>query len=241
MNIREQLHKARHGKLYCFGGGGGSSQANTSTATTTTTTTHMTDQSMTGGDNAIGINGLGNLVDKSVVNNTAFNDSSSKSFTDFSNKSTNFTDNSNRSTNFTDNSARNTDSGNSTVFTDNSNRSTTVNTTDFGSVGKSLDGMSQLSAMAVGNYGQIIKDGQAGLAAQGANSVSLLQKAFDFAGQASAADAQKYTDVIGFAKDSITKANDAFATAKDGGETKKFTIAAAAMVATVGIAFALKK
>lgn len=217
---------------YCFGGGGGSSQANTSTATTTTTSTNMLDQSMMGGDDAVGLNGNGNMVDKSVINNTAFNDTS--------NRSTNFSDASNRSTNFTDNSAR--DSGNSTVFTDNSNRSTytSVTATDFGSVGKSLDGMSQLSALAVGNYGQIVKDGQAGLLTQGANNLSLMQKAFDFAGSSSAADAQKYADVIGFAKTTIDQANDAFATAKDGGETKKFTIVAAT-VAAVGIAFALSR
>lgn len=232
-----------------LGGKGGSSQANTSTATTTTTSTNMLDQSMMGGDNAVGLNGNSNIVDKSVVNNTAFTDNSDRStkftdksdrstnFFDASNRSTNFADNSNRSTNFSDSSVR--DSNNQTIFTDNSNRSTTVNTTDFGSVSAALGGMGQLSSLAVGGYGDVIKGALAGLSTQSGNTLGAMDKAFSFAGAASAADAQKYADVIGFAKDTLKQTNEAFATAKDGGQSKVVGYAIAA-VAVVGVAFALK-
>jgi len=191
-----------------FGSKGGSSQANTSTATTTTTNTSMLDQSMMGGDDAVGLNGNGNIVDKSVVNNTAFNDSSNRS----------------------------------TTFVDSSDRSTTTNytSTDFGSVTKALDGMGKVSDTALNLSGQIVKDGIKGLADQSKDNLSVLEKAFSFASASSAADSQKYTDVLGFAKDTISKSNAAFAEAKDGGTNKTLQIAAVATVAVVGLAFALK-
>lgn len=194
-----------------LGSKGGSSQANTSTATTTNTTTNMLDQSMMGGDDAVGLNGNSNIVDKSVVNNTAF--------TDTSNRSTNFNDSSNRST---------------------VNSSTTNYTaSDFGSVTKALDGMGQNSNKALDLSGQVVKDGIAGLAAQSKDNIAVLEKAFAFAANSAAADAQKYEDVMGFAKDAISKSNAAFADAKDGGTNKAIMIAAAT-VAVVGVAFAMK-
>ncbi|QGZ37769.1 hypothetical protein IP92_02939 [Pseudoduganella flava] len=213
MNIDLYKRKARcHGRVYNLGGGGGSSQANTSTATTTTTSTNMLDQSMMGGDNAVGLNGNSNIVDKSVVNNTAF------------------TDNSNRSTNFLDSSNRSTSTTNNTTYT----------STDFGSVTKALDGMGKVSDAALTLSGQMVKDGIKGLAEQSKDNLAVLSAAFDFAKSSSAADAQKYTDVIGFAKDTITKAGDAFAEAKDGGTNKTLQIAAVASVAAIGLAIALK-
>jgi hypothetical protein len=213
MNLDVHKRKARYGRLYNFGGKGGSSQANTSTATSTNTTSTMVDQSMMGGDNAVGLNGNGNLVDKSVVNNTAF--------TDTSDRSTTFTDNSNRSST--------------------TNNTTNYTSTDFGSVSKALDGMGKVSDAAISLSGQVVKDGMAGLAAQSKDNITVLQSAFQFAQAATAADAQKYTDVIGFAKDTITKANDAFAEAKDGGTNKTLQIAAVATVAAVGLAFAMNR
>lgn len=211
MNIDLYKRKARyHGRLYNLGGKGGSSQANTSTATTTTTSTTMIDKSMQGGDNAVGLNGNSNIVDKSVVNNT--------SFTDTSNRSTNFADSSNRST----------------------TNNTTYTSTDFGSVSKALEGMGQNSAAALDLSGKIVKDGMAGLAVQSKDNLAVLDRAFAFASSSSAADAQKYTDVLGFAKDTISKSNAAFAEAKDGGTNKTLQIAAVATVAVVGLAFALK-
>ncbi|AVR96894.1 hypothetical protein [Pseudoduganella armeniaca] len=221
MNIDLYKRKARyHGRLYNLGGKGGSSQANTSTATTTTTSTMMVDKSMQGGDNAVGLNGNSNLVDKSVVNNT--------SFTDTSNRSTNFSDMSNRSTNLNDSSNR------STV------NNTTYTSTDFGSVSKALDGMGKTSAAALDLSGKIVEDGIKGLAVQSKDNLAVIDKAFAFASSSSAADAQKYTDVLGFAKDTISKSNAAFAEAKDGGTNKTLQIAAVATVAVVGLAFALK-
>lgn len=212
--------------MFCYGwmplyfGSGGKSQANTATTTTTSTSQVNTDQSMMGGDGSVGINGMGNLVDQSVINNTAFTDSS------------------NKSTNFSDSSVKTS----STSFTDSSDRSSKVynTTTDFGAVSRSLDGMTQLSSLAVNNSAAIIKNGLDSVASQSKDNISVLSKAFEFASKTSAADAQKYTDVLGFAKDSITKANDAYANAKDGGQNKTLMIAAVATVGAVGLAFALK-
>jgi hypothetical protein len=219
VNIREQLHKARHGRLYCFGGGGGDSNANTTTTTTNHTTQNNTDQSMMGGDNAVGVNGVGNIVDKSVVNNTAFNDSS--------NRSTNFFDASDRSTSFVDSSNRS------------STSNTTYSTTDFGAVSKALDGMGQLSSATLNTSSSIVKDGLSAATAQSANSLAVLDKAFNFVAGQSATNAQKYEQVMGFASDAIQKSNDAFANAKDGGASKTVTTVALA-AAAVGLALALK-
>jgi hypothetical protein len=199
-------------------GGKSSSSASTATSTTTTTNTNQIDQSMMGGDDAVGLNGNQNIVDKSVVNNTAFTDNSNRSNT------TTFTDTSNRS---------------NTIST--SNSSTTNNyATDYGSVGKALDGMGQLSTATVNTASDIVKNGIKGLSEQSKDNIAVIQAAFDFAGKSSAADAVKYTDALGLAKDTISKANDAFATAKDGGQNKTLLIAAVATVGAVGLAFALK-
>jgi hypothetical protein len=199
-----------------LGGGGGSSQANTSTATTSNSSTVNTDQSMMGGDNAIGLNGSGNVIDKSVVNNTAFNDSS------------------NHSTNFADSSVKNDSSSHDTNFTSTTNNTTT----DFGAVTAALAGMGQLSSQAVTTAGQMTKDGLAAVSAQSKDNLAVLNSAFNFAGAATAADAQKYTDVLGFAKDTINKTAAAYADAKDGGTNKTLTIAAVAVIGAVGLAAA---
>lgn len=201
-----------------FGGGGGSSSAQTSTATTTSSSQVNTDQSMMGGDNAVGVNGTGNLIDKSVVNNTAFNDSS--------NRSTNFADSSNRSS--------------TTNFADSSDRSVHNTTTDFGSVTAALSGMGQLSSAVVGQSGQMVRDGLSAVASQSKDNITVLDKAFNFAAGASATNAANYADVLGFAKDTIKKTSDAYADAKDGGTNKTLQIAAVATVAAVGLAFALR-
>lgn len=237
-----------HHRLYNLGGGGGSSQANTSTATSTTTSTNMLDQSMMGGDNAVGLNGNGNLVDKSVTNNTAFTDTSNKStnfadnsttdnstfFSDTSNNSTSFADSSNRSTNFLDSSTT------STVSTSSSSSSTINTISDFGSVTAALGGMGQLSSAALTLSGQVVKDGMGMLANQSKDNMAMADKAFAFASSQSAADAQKYTDVLGFAKDTIQQASTAYADAKDGGANKTLLIAAVATVGVVGLAMAMK-
>ncbi len=286
MNIRHYLHIARHGRLYCMGGGGGSSHADTSTATNTATSSVNTDQSMMGGDGAVGFNGSGNVVDKSsttntsnstaftdmssVVNNTAFTDgsnhstnfadssvrntSSSTAFTDTSNHSTNFSDSSVRdsSTYFSDSSDRSTsfmdlsskvsnDSSNkSTNFTDQSDRSVknVTTTTDFGSVTAAMSGMGQLSSQAINTSGLMTKYGLDAVGAQSKDNLAVLSKAFDFAGAATAADVAKYTDVLGFARDTIDKTSAAYADAKDGGTNKTLTIAAVAVIGAVGLAAA---
>lgn len=181
---------------------------------------------MTGGDGAVGVNGTSNLIDQSVVNNTAF--------TDTSNRSTNFTDLSNRST------------SSNTAFTDTSNRSvvnssTTNNTTtDFGAVVKALDGMSSLSSASINMSGQMVRDGFGAVAGQSRDNINVLDKAFTFAAGASATNAQSYTDMLGFAKDTIAKTGAAYADAKDGGTNKTLLIAAVATVAAVGLAVALR-
>jgi hypothetical protein len=205
-----------------MGGGGGSSEANTSTATTTHSSTVNTDQSMMGGDNAVGVNGTGNIIDKSVVNNTAF--------TDTSNKSTNFSDSSNRSTNFSDSSVKNDSSNHSTNYSS--------TTTDFGAVTAALSGMGQLSSQALNTSGQMVKTGLDAVSAQSKDNITVLSKAFDFAGAATAADVAKYSDVLGFARDTIQKTSDAYADAKDGGTNKTLTIAAVAVIGAVGMAAA---
>ncbi len=175
-----------------------------------------------GGDGAVGVNGTSNLIDKSVVNNTAF--------TDTSNRSTNFADSSNRSTNFTDSSNRAV-----------SNSSTTNNTTtDFGAVVRALDGMSSLSSASINMSGQMVRDGFGAVAGQSRDNINVLDKAFTFAAGASATNAQSYTDMLGFAKDTITKTGAAYADAKDGGTNKTLLIAAVATVAAVGLAVALR-
>jgi hypothetical protein len=215
-----------------MGGGGGSSQANTDTKTTTASSSVNTDQSMMGGDDAVNVNGTGNLIDKSVVNNTAFSDWSNKStnFSDSSNKSTNFADSSNKSTNFSDASTKSDSSNHSLNYTSSS--------TDYGSVTAALSGMGQLSSQAMNLSGAVVKDGLAAIGAQSKDNISVLSKAFDFAGAATAADVAKYTDVLGFARDTIQKTGDAYADAKDGGTNKTLTIAAVAVIGAVGLAAA---
>jgi hypothetical protein len=211
-------------------GDGGDSQANTNTTTSTNTSSVNTDQSMMGGDDEVGLNGSGNVVDKSVVNNTAFNDSSNRStnFLDASNKSTNFSDSSNHSTYFSDSSVRN----------DSSNRSTNYSTTDFGAVSAALSGMGKLSSQALDTSGMMVRDGLSAVRAQSSDNISVLSKAFEFAGASSAADAAKYTDVLGFAKEAISSTSAAYADAKDGGTNKTLTIAAVAVIGAVGLAAA---
>jgi hypothetical protein len=219
-----------------LGGGGGSSQANTSTATTTHSSSVNTDQSMMGGDNAIGLNGSGNVIDKSVVNNTAFSD--------YSDKSTTFTDNSvkDSSTKFYDSSVKDSSTKftDSSVKNDSSNHSTNYSstTTDFGSVTAALAGMGQLSSQALTTAGQMTKDGLASVSAQSKDNLAVLNSAFTFASAATAADVTKYGDVLGFAKDTIQKTADAYADAKDGGTNKTLTIAAVAVIGAVGVAAA---
>lgn len=225
MRIRHHLHYARHGSIYRFGGDS-EAQANTSTSNRTTSSQVNTDQSMTGGDGAVGVNGTSNLIDQSVVNNTAF--------TDTSNRSTNFTDTSNRSSVATTSS--------NTAFTDSSNRSVTTNNnvTDFGAVVKALDGMSSLSSASINMSGQMVRDGFGAVSSQSRDNINVLDKAFTFVAGASATNAQSYTDMLGFAKDTISKTGAAFADAKDGGTNKTLLIAAVATVAAVGLAVALR-
>lgn len=239
MRIRHHLHIARNGSLYRFGGDS-EAQANTSTATNTRTSQVNTDQSMMGGDGAVGINGTSNLVDKSVVNNTAF--------TDTSNRSTNFSDTSDRSTNFTDTSNRSvnsskafSDSSNRAVSTSSSNSTVTNNTaTDFGAVVKALDGMNSLSNASVNMSGQMVRDGFGAVSSQSRDNINVLDKAFNFVAGASATNARSYTDMLGFATDTIAKTGTAYADAKDGGTNKTLLIAAVATVAAVGLAVALR-
>jgi len=212
VNFDVYKRKARYGaKLYNFGGSNKSS-VSTATSTTTSTNTTMVDQSMMMGDDAVGLTGNQNIVDKSVVNNTAF------------------TDNSDRSTKFTDNSNRSTTTSSTTNYT----------STDFGSVTKALEGMGQLSMATTSTASEMLKNGMKGLADQSKDNISVLEKAFAFASKSSAADAQNYESALGLAKEAMTSSQKAFADAKDGGQNKTLLIAAVATFGAVGLAFALK-
>ncbi|MFZ6748042.1 hypothetical protein [Undibacterium sp. Ren11W] len=85
------------GKLLGFGGdnsGNDTTKNSTAVTTSTSSNTQQTDNSMVMGDGSVGsFSGAGNVLDKRVINNTSFSDSS--------NRSTNFEDNSNKVTNTT--------------------------------------------------------------------------------------------------------------------------------------------
>lgn len=181
-------------------------------------------------------------------NSTFFSDSSSRDqsthFTDNSSRdqSTYFSDSSVRdsSTHFADSSVKNSLDSHNTSMVDNSNRSVNYSSTDYGSVGKALDSLGQMSSksldVAAGGVNGAL-DAMKYLADKNQQSVAA---AFDFTKSASANSISNSAAVLGFANNAIAKTAEAFAEAKDGGESKNIMYALMA-IAAIGVAFALRK
>jgi hypothetical protein len=177
MNLLYQKDRAKHGTR-CNFGGDSTSQANTTSNTNTQTNQWNTDNSMQIGDGGIGINGSHNIVDKSVVNNTTFTDTSNRS------TNTTFTDKSNRSVN-TDNHSI-----------------TNFQTTDFGSVGAALSGMGQISNRAIDNAGSAVLTAMQSMASTSANNANLMKQAMSFASDSATTAASSAKETIAASKSS---------------------------------------
>jgi hypothetical protein len=219
-------------------GGDSSSDSSTRTDNQTQNNTASTDKRNTVADQAIGLSGDNNTIDRSTNSLTQFNDSSNRStssitsFLDNSNRSTNFSDSSNRST--TDNSDR------STSFTDNSNRSTNTTVTDYGSVGASIGMAGVMTTQAFDTAQLGIKGAIDSLQVVSNNNLTAVSKAFDMA-KSSAANAQTSgAQMLGFATSALADTQQALANAKDGGQSKTVMYALLAVTA-IGVAFAFKK
>lgn len=264
-----QIYQMRMGRQLTPANFGGDSDSDSSTTTTNDVKNYATsiDKRAVASDNAVSLTGDNNSIDRSQ--STSFTDTSNRStssitsfldnsvkdsstnFTDYSSKdsSTHFTDLSNKdsSTKFSDSSIKdssvkttNTNSGN-TQFTDSSNRSvTTINqSTDYGSVGGSLTLAGAMTTQAFGVAGKAL-DGTMGVLKQSSDdSQKSIMAAFGAAAATGKSAAQNSADVLGFASAAIKQTGDAFAEAKDGGQSKMM-MAAIAAVAVVGVAFALK-
>ncbi|RFP36156.1 hypothetical protein [Duganella sp. BJB476] len=228
---------------------GGDSESDSSTSTTNHVTNNATsvDKRNVASEQAVALSGDNNVVDRSQTSNTSFVDSSNRSttsltsFLDSSTKdsSTHFSDSSTKdsSTHFSDSSVRNTD--NSTQFTDNSNRSVSYSSTDFGSVAAALGGMTTLGNSAFAFGGSAVNGSVDALKQISADNQKSVAAAFNMASLSGANSMKSSADVLGFASSAITKTADAFAAAKDGGESKNIMYALVA-IAVVGVAFAFK-
>lgn len=137
----------------------------------------------------------------------------------------------NDTTNFTDNSA--TDSGNSTSFTSIST------TTDFGSVQAGITGIGNMGEAVVGMSGNAINGAIKSLNTTGENQLSAMNAVFDFATKQSVNSMTTANQVLGYAKETIGKTNEAFADAKQGPE-QKIMLAMIGAGAVIAIAFAMK-
>lgn len=205
------------------------SDRSTNTSTSNSNNTSMVDSRST--------TSITQMFDKSSRDNsTHFTDSSTKD------NSTYFSDSSVRdsSTHFADSSVKTSLDSHNTSMVDNSNRSVTYSSTDYGSVGKALDSLGMMSSksldVAAGGVNGSI-DALKYLADKNQQSVAM---AFDFTKSASANSVSNSAAVLGFANSAIAKTAEAFAEAKDGGESKNIMYALMA-IAVVGVAFALRK
>lgn len=195
-------------------GGDSDSQANTSTANNTQNTAYNTDKRSVASEEAVSVTGEGNFIDRSTA--TA--------------NSTSFSDSSNRSTNFADSSKR--DSENVTT--------TNITTTDFGSVGKSLEGMGAIASRVVGLADTSVMGALESVNKTGANNLAFALKAFDVSSAQSANALTTSREVMGFADKAINQSKAAFAEAKDGGTNKTMLIVGLAVVGAVGVALAMR-
>lgn len=264
-----QIYLLRLGRPVVPANFGGDSDSDSSTNTTNQTTNWATsiDKRSVASDAAVSLTGNGNAVDRSTSTANSGNTTTTSitEMFDKSNRSTNFADSSNRSTNFADSSVRDsstffsdssvkTDSHATSMFdastkldshntsmVDNSDRSVSYSssTTDYGSVGKALDGLGMMSSksldVAAGGVAGTL-DAMKYLADQQNKSMAA---AFDLTKSASANALTNSAAVLGFANSTVEKTAAAFADAKDGGTSKaiKYALAAAA---AIGVAFALK-
>lgn len=226
---------------------------NTVDRSTTTSTADSRNMSTWMQDNA---NNSTNFSDSSTRN--TFTDSST-TFTDGSDRSTRMTDNSNRSSsNITefvdksvrDNSTRMTDSSvrdSSTRLSDssvrhsvdNSDRSVNYTSTDYGSVGLALGGLTQMSTKSLDVTAGAVNGVIGALKGMSGDSLLAMKSAFDFAGGASANSMSNSAAVMGFANSALKETSAAFAEAKDNGQSKMVMYAIGA-IAVIGVAFALK-
>lgn len=233
-------------------GGDSDSDSSTTTNNTTRNDYFVTDKRNTVGDQAIGLSGDNNTIDRSTSNLTQFFDSSNRStnFSDSSDRSTHFADNSDRSTAF--NSNNTTSNSNNTIFTDNRDMSVHSSTTitDYGSVAASVGLAGAMSTKALETAGLLNGQnvGLAGLSITGAIDNMKLQSqtgleatklAFDLVRSSGANNLQSSAAVLGMAQNAIEKTSAAFQEASDGGEKKTIMYAIGA-VAVIAVAFALR-
>jgi hypothetical protein len=192
--------------------GGDSSSSSTSSTSNATNTAYETDKRAVASDNAISLTGDNNTIDRSTSNLTQFFDASNRSTT------------------------------NTTSFMDNSDRSTTnvTNVTDYGSVSGALALSGNMTTKALDVAGDGIKGAIDVLKLESNNGLELASKAFAAAASSGANALGTSAQVLGFAHDAIAQTADAFATAKDSGQSK-MVMAALAAIAVVGVAFALRK
>lgn len=211
-----QIMLLRLGATLCNFGGDSDSDSSTTTNTSTTNYVTSTDRRSVASDQAVSLTGDRNYVDRSTSNMT--------SFFDASNRSTNFADSSNRSTN----------------FSDSSDHSTHITSTDYGSVGASLGLADHMSTQAYGVANNAVSGAIDTLKLQTSSGLDMVKSAFSLASGAAANSMQNSAQVLGFATKALDESQQAFAQAKDGGQTKMVMYALGA-VAVIGVAFALKR
>lgn len=219
-----QIRQMRMGLTVTPANFGGDSESDSSTSTRNDTTNYATstDKRAVASDQAVSLTGDYNTIDRSTSNTTQFFDSSNRSSTSL----TSFLDQSNRSTNFTDNSDRSV---------------TTVNTmTDYGSVSGGLSLADSMTKRALDLSGNSIGGAIDVLKLQTKTGADSTAAAFDLARASGANSLSSSAAVLGFANSAIRETADAFAQAKDGGQSK-MVMAAIGAVAVVGIAFALNR
>lgn len=192
------------------------SSSHTTSNSTANNTAYETDRRAVASENAVSLTGDNNSIDRSQTTN--FFDTSDRSSTSL----TSFIDNSDRSTNFQDNSNRSV--------------TTTTTATDFGSVNGALGLNGAMTTAAFGLAGGTIGGAIDILKLQSDNSQKAVMAAFDMAKSTSMANSAA---VLGFASNAIGQTNDAFAQAKDSGQSKMVTYAVIGL-AVVGVAFAMK-
>lgn len=136
------------------------------------------------------------------------------------------------STTFTDSSNR------STSFSDSSNRSTSVTTTDFGSVSKSLDGISTMGKAAVDLGDSTVTGAISALKEMAQANLQATMASFDLARDTQTNSSRDMGSVLNFA----AKNNEALSTSVNGpDQNKTVMIAALAVVGAIGAAIAFKK
>jgi hypothetical protein len=114
----------------------------------------------------------------------------------------------------------------------------TTNVVDYGSVNGSLSLAGSMSDKAFGTASLGIQGAIDVLKLQTSEGSKTIMGAFDMAKSSGANSMANSAAVLGFASNAIKQTSDAFATAKDGGQSK-MVMAAIGAIAVVGVAFAL--